>query len=239
MNTEERTLRRAPGEGLKDRLSYLRVRVKSRLLNQCGFYRELHGMTVTTDTVNGSSATVDDDYTCRFMAADELRQIADDEVYLMSSEFIEDALARGDRCYGIFDGDKLASYGWYTSTGPNQFNEELEIVFDPGWVYMYRGYTLPEYRGQKLHAAGMSRALAAVTAEGQEGLISCVDGLNGPSLRSCARMGYRIFGSVKVCRWFAAEWVRLGPLSRYRVQASGDCNLFGFDVIAGQSASVR
>lgn len=236
MEPRAQTLRRAPGEGRNDQFEYLWEQARSKLLNRCGFFRELLGMTVTTDTVNAASASVNPNFTCRFLTAEELQPLADVEANRLPSKLIDTALARGDRCYGIFDGDKLASYGWYTSTGPNQFNDELEITFDPGWVYMYHGFTLPEYRGQKLHAVGMSRALEAITDEGYAGLISCVDAVNRPSLRSCARMGYRIFGSVTVWRWLAADRSGLGPLASYRIRATADCQLFGFDVIAVRPA---
>lgn len=233
-----RALQQAPGDGWRAQLAFVATRVKSKLMNLIGFHKELRGMIVTTDSVNVESATHDSDYSCRFMTAEELWRVADDAIHQMSSEFIGDALGRGDRCFGIFDGDRVASYGWYASKPPNRFNDELDVVFDPGWVFMYKGYTLPEYRGRKLHALGMARALAAVTDEGHEGLISCVEAVNGASLRSCDRMGYQIFGTVKICKWVADDRLRLGPLSAWRIRASSGCTPYGFDVVMAQPEPV-
>lgn len=65
---------------------------------------------------------------------------------------------------------------------------------------MYKGYTVPAYRGTHLHAVGISRALREFTAEGKAGLISYVQSNNLASLRSVARMGYRVFGTVYLLR---------------------------------------
>lgn len=227
-----RTLQQAPGDGRKDQCSYLACLARSKLLNQFGFYTQLLGMTVTTDTVNAESATLDYDYSCRFMTMAELQACSDDPACKLPADFLEEALGRGDRCYGIFDGDHLASYGWYCFGPPNKFNDELDILFNPGWVYMYKGYTLPNYRGQKLHAVGMTRALATVTEEGHEGLISCVAAVNAPSLRSCERVGYNIFGSVKVTKWIDSE--RLGPISAWRIRTTDTCRPYGLDVVKVQ-----
>ena len=226
-------LREAPGASRRDQCSYLSALVRSKVFNHVGFYTQLHGMTVTMDTVNHESAALASNYSSRFMTESELRACSEDPDCKLPAEFLDLALARGDRCYGIFDGPQLASYGWYGYQSPNQFNDELDIVFNPQWVYMYKGYTMPQYRGQKLHAAGMARALAAVTTEGYEGLISCVAAVNGPSLRSCERMGYVTFGCVNVCRWVARDG--FGPFSNWRIRASAGCRPYGFDVVPAQS----
>src|SRR5690606_1757131 len=73
------------------------------------------------------------------------------------------------------------------------------------WVYMYKGYTLPEYRGRRLHGLGMARAMRAYVEEGKHGLVSYVDVMNEASLKSCRRMGYRelglLFGTKVAGRW--------------------------------------
>jgi RimJ/RimL family protein N-acetyltransferase len=108
---------------------------------------------------------------------------------------IEEAFAKGDECVGCFDGRALVSVGWYART-PTRVSGSLTLDFDPAWVYMHRGYTLPAYRGRRLHAIGMIHALRRYTARGARGLISYVDAHNLASLRSVERMGYRRFGRI-------------------------------------------
>jgi hypothetical protein len=99
----------------------------------------------------------------------------------------------------LFDGDALASYGWY-SEKPSPIDDHFVLHFDPAYTYMYKGYTLPAYRGRRLHAVGMCRALRAFAGESKTGLISYVEANNFASLRSVARMGYRVFGNVYLLR---------------------------------------
>lgn len=141
---------------------------------------------------------------------------------MLTDAFLDEAGAKGDRCYAFFHGNVLASYGWYTSrpTRVHEISDDLVLHFDPAWVYMYAGYTHPDYRGRRLHAVGMSAALEALTREGKKGLVSYVDASNDASLRSCARMGYETFGRVMI----------LEVAKQYVCHASAGCAAYGFSV---------
>ncbi len=128
-------------------------------------------------------------------------------------------LPKGDYCYAILDGEKLASYGWY-STKPTSINPELVLYFNDQWVYMYKGYTHPGYRGQRLHAIGMAKALEAFTKKGFKGLISYVETNNFASLKSVYRMGYRNFGKVRILKIFG----------RYFIKSDEGCSAYDFTV---------
>ena len=65
---------------------------------------------------------------------------------------------------------------------------------------MYKGFTSLAHRGQRLHAIGKTHALRHYVAKNYRGLISYVESTNFESLRSNARMGYEIFGSIYVVR---------------------------------------
>ena len=135
----------------------------------------------------------------RFVRDDELARFARDGAHELSPGFLAEARARGDRCYALFDGAALAAYGWYSGL-PTPIDESFVLHFDPAYTYMYKGYTVPAYRGRRLHAVGMCRALKAFTEEGRKGLVSWVYSNNFASLHSVARMGYRIFGNVYLLR---------------------------------------
>jgi hypothetical protein len=156
----------------------------------------LRGMKITMDTLDPSYLEDKEGYDWGFVDREKLLFAltlgADKE---MDARFIERALDKGDRCYGALDGDKLVSFGWY-STRPTAVSDELLLHFDTDYAYMYKGYTLPEYRGKRLHGIGMARALRAYTEEGQKGLVSYVESTNFASLKSCYRMGYQDFGQI-------------------------------------------
>ena len=140
-------------------------------------------------------------FDARFCTRDELLAAArhPEITEEMRPDFVERALERHDECFGIFDGDRLASFGWYSSR-PTSIQADLYLHFDPTWMYMYKGFTVGAYRGKRLHGIGMSLALREYTTRGFKGLISYVEANNFASLRSTEKMGYRQFGSVYVAR---------------------------------------
>jgi hypothetical protein len=142
---------------------------------------------------------VDPRYEHGFLDEPALRRFARDEVYDLPDRFLDEALARGDRCYAIVDGARLASFGWY-GRRPTPIARGLYLRFDPDRVYMYKGFTHGDYRGRRLHAIGMTRALLRVLSEGATGLVSYVDSKNHSSLVSCYRMGYEDVGRIYLAR---------------------------------------
>ena len=211
---------RARRDGLGAVLHDLQVRALDRL----GQFQILKGMTVRVPDVRDAGLFFAHGYQCRFADAAELQRLAQDEANQMPPDFLRVALARGDRCYALFDGPLLAAYGWYTDQAA-PLDEHFMLHFDAGWTYMYKGYTLPAWRGKRLHAVGMCRALRALTDEGKSGLISCVASNNFASLHSVTRMGYRIFGQACLLRvaGFSATW------------ASAGCRPYGFRVESAQT----
>ena len=63
-----------------------------------------------------------------------------------TSAFLDMALAKGDECYGFFDGEVLASYGWYSRRPTEMDAPGFEFRFDPRFIYMYKGYTHRDHR---------------------------------------------------------------------------------------------
>lgn len=185
--------------------------VQIRALNRVVPFQILKGMTAVVADVDPKMFEAPG-FETRFATREELlTSTANPEVAEeMSAAFVDEALERGDTCYGIFDGGVLASFGWY-SNQPTPISSDLLLHFDPAWVYMYKGYTLPAYRGKRLHGIGMSLAMRAFTEQGSRGLISYVKSNNFQSLRSIARMGYRIFGDVYALRAFGRAFTWASP----------------------------
>jgi hypothetical protein len=140
--------------------------------------------------------------TATFLTDAMIRRLAADPEIGMSPEFVEEALAKGDECYGILSGDALVSYGWYSSSPTRIDPPELMLEFDTDHIYMYKGYTHPDFRGQRLHAIGMTLALEHYKSKGFKGIVSYIEADNFDSIKSAFRMGYRIFGSVYILSVF-------------------------------------
>jgi hypothetical protein len=170
-----------------------------RALNRVMSFDVLRAMRVSMADVTSAEMFDAPGFDARFLSNAELHAKAHEGTHDFSPEFLERARERGDRCYGIFDGDTLASHGWYAQRS-TPIDAHYMLHFDPSYTYLFKGYTLPAYRGQRLHAIGMCRALRAFTEEGKKGLVSYVASNNFASLKSVARMGYRIFGNLYLAR---------------------------------------
>jgi ribosomal protein S18 acetylase RimI-like enzyme len=162
-----------------------------------------------------------DGYRRQFLDPETLLALSENPEYEIEKEFLDEAVVKGDSCFAILDGHRLASYGWY-STKPTKVNEDLELQFDERYVYMYKGFTHPNYRGQRLHAVGMTMALDHYRTQGYRGLVSWVEANNLSSLRSCYRMGYRDFGEIYIVKLFRKHLILCGK----------GCEDYGFKVSA-------
>lgn len=159
-------------------------------------------------------------YEARILGEAELRRFAQDPANELSDEFLDEALARGDQCYAIVHGDRLAAYGWY-AFGPTPIGlPGLLLHYRTDCVYMYKGFTHNEHRGKRLHAIGMTRALQHYLSKGYEGIVSYVESINFDSLKSCFRMGYFVFGSVYI----------VNALGRYFSYSTPGCGEYAFRV---------
>ncbi len=176
---------------------------------------------VAIDTVDRRFLQGAEGYRCEFLDPATLLALPENREYQMEKNFLHEAAGKGDECLAIFNGHCLASYGWY-STKPTMVNEDLELHFDERYVYMYKGFTHPNYRGQRLHAIGMTMALDHYLNQGYRGIVSWVEANNVRSLRSCYRMGYRDFGEIYIVKLFGKHLILRG----------GGCEDYGFKVSA-------
>jgi hypothetical protein len=192
--------------------------LSSRVLNSMVVFKILRGVYV--DRADPAYLTCQGLHKPMFLSAKALRDFARDPVTEMSGRFVEDALHSGDECYAICDGATLAAYGWYSTRPTPVGSPDLLLHFAAGYVYMYKGFTDSRYRGQRLHAIGMTRALEHYLSKGFGGIVSYVESTNFDSLKSCFRMGYKVFGSVLLIRIFG----------RYFTFSTPGCKAFGFRV---------
>ena len=160
-------------------------------------------------------------FTGDFLDSETLERVSLDRRYDLPPEFVSEALGRGDACYGVLDGDRVVSYGWYTHA-PTKINDDLWLHFDQAYVYRYKGLTLEPYRGRRFHAITMARTLAAWRARGYRGMLAYVEANNLSSLKSVNRLGYETFGRVFILR----------ILRRHLIFNSPGCKAFGFRVVA-------
>jgi acetyltransferase (GNAT) family protein len=189
-----------------------------RLLARAIHFKVLMGMTI--HRVDPDFLESDARYRCLFLDPQRLRALGADPANELPPGFLDEALRKGDECFVILDGERLASYGWYATTPTALDLPALRLHFSTRYVYMYKGFTHPDYRGQRLHAIGMTRALASYLARGYDGLIAYVEANNFGSLKSVYRMGYTDIGRITLIR----------IAGRYLSRADRGCRPYGFRV---------
>jgi hypothetical protein len=150
-------------------------------------------------------------YAAAFQDAAALAELARDPAAELSPQFVRDALGAGDECLAILREGKLAAYGWYSTRPTSAVSPEMLLHFSPGYVYMYKGFTLPGHRGHRLHAINKTRALQHYRAKGYRGMLSYVESTNFDSLKSNGRMGFEAFGSIYVVRLFGRHFALASP----------------------------
>jgi hypothetical protein len=145
-------------------------------------------------------------YTIRFLEPRELVEFSSQREYEIPGDFLQSAILRGDDCVGVLDGNTLISYGWY-SRCPTAVNDDLVLHFDPAYVYMYKGFTHPKYRGRHLSDLVMAFALQEYANRGNKGLVSFAESHNWPSLKALYGMGCKDLGTIHSIRLFGKYFV--------------------------------
>lgn len=188
-------------------------------INAVVFFKILRGVYV--ERPDPAFLACPERYSAGFLEHEALRGYTAHPETELSEKFVEQSAVRGDRCFALRDGEVLSAYGWYSSRPTPIGIGGLEIQFTPQYVYMYKGFTDHRYRGQRLHAIGMTMALDECLRSGYKGIVSYVESTNADSLKSCFRMGYRVFGSAYLVRIFG----------RYFTFSSPGCKKFAFCVV--------
>jgi hypothetical protein len=138
------------------------------------------------------------DFQFRFLTAEEVETFAAEPEYHLTPECAERIRRGRDFCYAALARDgRLASYGWYAVEHIEaEHCAGAELQLPQCVAYMYKGYTHPDFRGARLHGAGMGGALRALEDHAVTALISIVHWRNCASLRSCKRLGYVTLGHL-------------------------------------------
>src|SRR5438093_4848225 len=115
-------------------------RVACSAINRLTYFTVLKCMTIST--VNPNYLKGNNKYSYMVLTPDMLFEFAKHQDYELSEEFLQQALKKGDECYGILDGDTLASYGWYSNkpTIGSDISDAMRIHFTNDYIYMYKGY---------------------------------------------------------------------------------------------------
>ena len=136
----------------------------------------------------------------RLLGYDEvLRYFDREEGYGYSSAFAAQALARGDRCVGLFERGRLVWYCWYAREAAPVV-ENVEAVADRPFLYAYNVYTEPSRRGCGLHDIGVNVSVRIFAREGYRAFSAYVEALNLPMLIAARKKGDHFVGLMLLHR---------------------------------------
>lgn len=196
---------------LRERASFTNPFRKMRLrsINLWSFHT-LHTISLRLKDVPEEYFDGASEYTHSFRSASQMRRYAANPTNDLTEEFLDYAQSKGDRCYAVFDGDVLVTYGWY-SLMPTRCFRGLQIEIEDGDVYKYRSYTHPAYRGRRIHAFGSANACLTLRKTGYRRIVAYVESKNENSLRAVRRLGYRNHGRIHVLRILGLNFVWSDP----------------------------
>jgi hypothetical protein len=150
-----------------------------------------------------------------FLSQDDLRRFSERDPSLdLDGDFLTEAFARGDRCFAFVQDGILGAYAWYAN-GPTPIQDSLAAVFGPGYIYMYKAFTAPAFRGRRLYGIGVVKAMQAFRQQRSfKGLVSCVQSHNRASQKGLQHIGFEtvgrvvVFGCKRPCLSYASRGCR-------------------------------
>lgn len=134
----------------------------------------------------------------------DLARYASETEYEISPRFLEGIAARDDLCFGAFVGGKLASYRFF-AVRPTAIDSYLRFHFPARWIYAYKAFTHPAWRGKQLHRQLFLRSLTQVGGwvrglQEPLGFVTLVVSDNAASSSALTRLGFSPFDSFSVLR---------------------------------------
>jgi hypothetical protein len=175
-----------------------------------------HIFVVTTHPFEDGEAACDADTQSlegRLLTCDDVVQFFNrTEGYSYSRSFAIDALARGDRCFGLFEDERLLWYCWHAREAAPIF-DDVDAVADFPFLYAYNAHTDADHRGRGLHRIGVALSARFFASEGYRAFTAYIEAHNLAPQIAAQRMGERFVGFVVLHR----------PAGRVRWFATGGC----------------
>jgi hypothetical protein len=133
----------------------------------------------------------------RWLTADDVRAFAADPANDLGASMAARLASGRNYCHAMVDGSRLVNYSWYALDAIEpEHSLGIGLSFPAGTAYLYKAFTHPDDRGQRLHHAGVACAAALLGRQGITQLIAVIEYANWASLRSHAGLGFRRVGKI-------------------------------------------
>ena len=179
------------------------------------------------------------DVECRFLTAGEMREFSSDPANDIDPELPE-RLGHGyDFCFaGLVDG-RLASYCWLAlhsiearhNRSAESIASGIAFSYPKSYAFRYKGFTHPDYRGNRIYQKIGSEASIAMRELGVRFLISTAEVVNFGAIKSSYRCGYKKFGTAVLIGVGDHVYVHSPDLSNRGILIGRDANVLDRNVI--------
>lgn len=147
----------------------------------------------------------------RPVARRELAALSAERRYEISGKFLAGIGRRADTCLGAFVDGELASYAFVAVDSPTAIDGKLCFRFPAGWLYIYKVFTLPKWRGRRLAPLLLQSGLPSIErwlpyARAPAGFVTLALSHNRASLHAFARCGFAPTLEFPVWRILSQAW---------------------------------
>lgn len=125
--------------------------------------------------------------------------------YQLTGEDADRLQQSSHQCLAVFVDNQLAAYSWYAFEGvPAKLNRGaseasgVALTYPRHMAFLYKGFTLPKYRGRGLYGLLQQYALRLFDAQGISTILSTAEWNNASALTSCTRLGFQAVGRICV-----------------------------------------
>lgn len=179
------------------------------------------------------SADHDDGIEYRFLREADILQFSEDPLADISVDMAARLESDHDLCFaGIIDG-KLACYSWFAlhsiEAEHNRSSESplsgMAISFPNHFAFRYKGYTHPEFRGQRLYQRVAVEAAMGLRAMGIDSILSTAEIVNFSALKSSYRSGFQFLGHLAVAVIAGKRFTYYPDLSQHGIRFDKDADV--------------
>lgn len=138
----------------------------------------------------------------------EIRKLGREEAFEVSrlpgsgmpEMYVEEALARGDECFGVTIEEKPVCVCWFARRGPVRIYGWWNVEFFGVYVYVHGVYTSPAYRGRRLVERNLHAAVRRYAEARATDMFALVESSNYASLNAFRRAGYTRRATIRTAK---------------------------------------
>jgi hypothetical protein len=133
----------------------------------------------------------------------ELARLSADAACGISQKFLRGIERTPDLCFGAFAGEALVSYVFLAPASPIAIDARLQFAFPADWIYVYKAFTRPAWRGKRLLHQVLMHGMGCL---GARRFVTLVVAGNQASRRAFERCGFRPAQRFPVWRVLSRPW---------------------------------